>query len=96
MEIFAALLLGGFWLFFIFLWLFIMLVAFGGTILWIWALIDVAKREFKNKDDKTLWILIVVLTGLIGAIIYYFMIYKKYQKNDKKEKSDKLSEKKKG
>ncbi len=83
MEIFAALLLGGFSLFFIFLWLFIMLVAFGGTVFWIWALIDVAKREFKNKDDKTLWILIVVLTGIIGSIIYYFMIYKKYTQKNK-------------
>jgi prolipoprotein diacylglyceryltransferase len=44
------------------------------TIFWIWMIIDVAKRNFKNENDKILWILLVVLLGFIGAIIYYFVI----------------------
>lgn len=70
----AGLLLGGFSIFFFLIWAFIMIVGIGGTIFWIWVIIDVAKRDFKKSDDKTLWILIVVLTGFIGAIIYYFLI----------------------
>ena len=52
-------------------------LAIGGMIFWIIMLVDVAKRKFPKGDDKTVWILIVALAGLIGAIIYYFMIKKK-------------------
>ena len=53
-------------------WLGMMAFAIGGMILWIFMLIDVTKREFKGKDEKLVWVLILVLTGVIGAIIYYF------------------------
>lgn len=39
-------------------------------------LIDVAKRNFKKENDKIVWIIIVVLAGIIGALIYYFIIKK--------------------
>ncbi len=56
--------------------LFILLFAVGilGTIFWIWMLVDCAKREF---DSKVAWILILVFTGVIGAILYYFIVKKK-------------------
>ena len=47
-----------------------------GFIFWIFMLIDVAKRNFHNDNDKIMWILIVVLTGIIGAAIYYFIVRK--------------------
>ncbi len=37
---------------------------------WVWMIVDVAKYE---KEDLAMWILIIVLTGFIGAIIYYFV-----------------------
>mgnify|MGYP003739121667 FL=1 len=46
--------------------------AIGGGILWIFMLIDVMKRDFVRSDDKTLWILVLVFAGVIGAIIYYY------------------------
>ena len=55
-------------------WLFWMTFVFGGMIFWIYMLVDVAKREFPKPDDKTVWILVVALTGVIGALIYYFAI----------------------
>jgi hypothetical protein len=45
-------------------------------IFWVFMLVDVVNRKFKQESDKTLWLLVVILTGLIGAIIYYFQIKK--------------------
>lgn len=51
-----------------------MVVVVGGLILWISMLIDVSKREFPKSEDRTLWILVVALAGIIGAAVYYFVI----------------------
>ncbi|MCM8787919.1 MAG: PLD nuclease N-terminal domain-containing protein [Candidatus Omnitrophica bacterium] len=50
--------------------------------IWIIALVDCVKRsneEFPSagENTKVLWILIIVLAGGIGAIIYYFLVMKK-------------------
>lgn len=45
-----------------------------GVILWIMMIIDVINRKFPNDADRTTWILVVCLTGWIGAAIYYFTI----------------------
>lgn len=45
----------------------------GSIVFWIMMLIDAAKREFPNENDKLIWILVIVLVGVIGAIIYYFV-----------------------
>lgn len=42
-----------------------------GTVFWIWMLIDCAKNE-PEGEDRVIWILIIALTHLIGAAIYYF------------------------
>lgn len=39
-------------------------------IIWIWALIDVIRRQFTNPSDKTLWLIVVIILGVIGAIVY--------------------------
>ncbi|MBI2632565.1 PLDc N-terminal domain-containing protein [Candidatus Pacearchaeota archaeon] len=41
---------------------------------WIWMIIDCAKRNFKNDMEKIIWILVIVLLGWIGALIYYIVI----------------------
>ena len=43
------------------------------TIFWVWMIIDVAKNEPENGNDRIMWILIVVLAGVIGAAVYYFV-----------------------
>ena len=45
--------------------------------LWIWMLVDVIKRDFPQPNEKTMWVLVVILANWIGAIIYYFMIKRK-------------------
>jgi O-antigen/teichoic acid export membrane protein len=44
---------------------------------WIIMLVDSITRKFKNDTDKVVWILVIVLTGILGALIYYFVVYKK-------------------
>lgn len=49
---------------------------------WIWMIVDVVKREeaqFPNStgNSKVMWLLIVLLLGVIGAIVYYFAIKRK-------------------
>jgi hypothetical protein len=67
-------------MFFMVIWIFFMIIAILGTIFWIFMIVDVAQRKFRNESDKVLWILIVVLAGLIGAIIYYFVVKRKNKK----------------
>ncbi|MCX6694762.1 MAG: PLD nuclease N-terminal domain-containing protein [Candidatus Altiarchaeota archaeon] len=40
-------------------------------------LIDCVKREFKDQNEKIVWILILALTNWIGAVIYYFLVKRK-------------------
>ncbi len=55
----------------------IMIAAF---VFWIWMLVDCAKRKFRKENEKVVWILIIVLVGLIGSIIYYFVVKRKAKK----------------
>jgi hypothetical protein len=61
-------------------WVGIMVISVGGLVLWILMLIDAVQRpvqEFPGTpDDNTrlLWVLIIALTGFIGATVYYFMV----------------------
>jgi prolipoprotein diacylglyceryltransferase len=58
-------------------------VAFG---FWLWMIIDLIQRndeefgEYVNTNSKLLWILLLLFTGFIGALVYYFLIYNKYPK----------------
>ena len=56
--------------------LFVVLVGalvIGGTILWIWMIIDCATNESAEGDERLIWILIIVLTHWIGALIYFLV-----------------------
>jgi len=46
------------------------LVAFAAFGFWLWMLIDCCTKEFPGSSDKTMWILVIVLVGAIGALIY--------------------------
>ena len=49
--------------------------------IWIWALIDVIRRQFPNPSDKTLWLILVIvgafILGPILPIIYLIVGRKK-------------------
>jgi len=50
--------------------LMILSIGIGGTILWIWMLVDCATKEPSEGNDKIVWILVIVFTHFIGALIY--------------------------
>ncbi|MBM3232530.1 PLDc_N domain-containing protein [Candidatus Pacearchaeota archaeon] len=56
------------------------LLIIGSLALWIWMLVDCIKRKFKKEDEKIIWLLVIILVQVIGAIIYYFVI----KREDKK------------
>ncbi len=44
-----------------------------GTIFWIWMLVECATNEPSEGNDKIVWILIIALTHLLGALLYFFI-----------------------
>lgn len=66
-----------------FLFIFLMVaISITSLVIWVLMVIDVIRRDDKDfpdqkENEKLMWLLIVLLTGAIGAIIYYFMVYKK-------------------
>jgi hypothetical protein len=45
-----------------------------GILFWIFMLVDSIKHKYRDQNDKIVWVLVIVFTGLIGAIIYYFVV----------------------
>ncbi len=57
-------------------------------VFWLWMLIDCLKRPddkfaFGGNYAKLIWVLVIIFTGFIGALIYYFLIKKAETQNDK-------------
>jgi len=52
---------------------FFILLSLASFIFWIIEIVDVARREFRDPNGKLLWLLVVILTGGLGALIYYFV-----------------------
>ncbi|MBI3333931.1 PLDc N-terminal domain-containing protein [Candidatus Pacearchaeota archaeon] len=41
---------------------------------WIWMIVDCAKRNFKNLTEKIIWLVVIVVGGWIGALVYFIVI----------------------
>lgn len=58
----------------IFLILVLALVALAGTVIWLWALVDLVRRPERQYaavgQGKLVWLLLVLLGHVIGAVIY--------------------------
>jgi hypothetical protein len=66
----AAFVLGGGEIFILLLMLFLM--AF-----WIWMIIDCIRNERLSEGEKIAWVLAIVLTHFLGALIYHFVVRKR-------------------
>ena len=42
------------------------------TVLWLWALVDVLKSDFKN-NNKLIWLLTVILVPVAGFVLYFVL-----------------------
>jgi len=49
------------------------LIGIGASVFWVWIIIDCATKEPPEGNDKLVWILIIVFTHWIGALIYYII-----------------------
>jgi hypothetical protein len=45
-------------------------LAMGALGLWIWMLVDCAVNEPSEGNDKLVWILVIIFTSWLGALIY--------------------------
>ena len=51
----------------------LMLIGVLGTLFWIWMIVDCALHESSTGNDKIVWILVILFTHLIGALLYFFV-----------------------
>ncbi|MFH1394284.1 MAG: PLD nuclease N-terminal domain-containing protein [Candidatus Micrarchaeota archaeon] len=54
-----------------------LIIGLGSFVVWLWALVDCLGRKFKGENDKLLWVLVILFAGIIGSVIYYFLVKKK-------------------
>jgi Phospholipase_D-nuclease N-terminal len=53
-----------------------LLFGIAGTVLWIWAIVDVVRvtdESMFKAGNRLIWVLIVVLAGFVGALVYLFV-----------------------
>ena len=50
---------------------FILFIILLPSVLWIFALIDILKSNFKDSTNKIIWVLIVLLLPVLGSILYF-------------------------
>jgi hypothetical protein len=48
------------------------LIGLAAFAFWIWMLID-AISNLPSGNEKIVWVLVIVFTGIIGALIYFFV-----------------------
>jgi hypothetical protein len=47
------------------------MIGLGFTVIWVLALIEIVRSEFKDKNERLIWLLLVILLPLIGTILYF-------------------------
>ena len=55
------------------LMLFIVPVVLLAFAFWVWMLVDCATKESSQGNDKIIWILVIIFTHWLGALIYYLV-----------------------
>lgn len=64
--------LGALGILFISFW---MLVGLLALLFWFWMLIDCLQR--KKFEDKLVWVIVLIVLNILGAILYYFLVKSK-------------------
>jgi CBS domain containing-hemolysin-like protein len=53
--------------------LLILALVLGASVFWVLMIIECATKEPAYGNEKIIWLLIIILTHWIGALIYYFV-----------------------
>lgn len=53
-----------------FIWMSMMFATF---ITWVYSLIETLKSEFKSKNGKIVWLLILIFLGPLGLLLYWII-----------------------
>lgn len=48
-------------------------IALFSFIFWVWMLVDCAINEVGTSETKLVWVLIILFTNLLGALLYFFI-----------------------
>jgi hypothetical protein len=54
----------------------IILILLAGAVIFllpIMALVDVVRSEFRGQNDKVIWVIIILLLNIVGAVLYFFI-----------------------
>ena len=38
---------------------------------WIWTLVDIIQSQFRDSNEKLLWVVLVILLPFLGTILYF-------------------------
>lgn len=71
----------GFGIFFMLIFLVMMALAIAAFVLEILMIVHAAQNDIK---DRAMWIIVMVLTGGLGAVIYYFAVKQPYDREHQK------------
>ncbi|MDX9902260.1 MAG: PLDc N-terminal domain-containing protein [Aliarcobacter sp.] len=50
-----------------------LVVVLGIMVFCIYVLVDILKSEFTNSINKVIWLILVLVTGPLGIILYFFI-----------------------
>jgi len=50
-----------------------LVVMLAASVFWVYMIIECATKEPAGGNDKLMWILIIIFTHWVGALIYYFV-----------------------
>jgi hypothetical protein len=53
--------------------IFVFLAFAVGFLFWLWMLIDCATKESDQGNDKLVWVVIIVFTNIVGAVLYWLV-----------------------
>ena len=54
------------------------------AIFWVWMLVDAVTRKFKTDVEKIVWVLVIILTHILGAVIYYLAVKMRHSEKRKR------------